>query len=84
MTRCQGGQKGWNQASDFSVSLSPGALATVVIRHRSHVHILHDPHMSGHLVIDHLAGHYEPRLIRRRRVNDCTPYRSKESSEDLA
>ena len=64
--------------SGFSfLSLLPGAFATATIRRRSDLHGLHDSHVSGRIVIDHLAGHCQARLIRgcRRRVDDGCPVR---------
>ena len=43
--------------SGFSFFYSRGAFATATIRRRSDLHGLHDSHVSGHIVIDHLAGH---------------------------
>ena len=37
VTRCQGGQKGWNQASAFS-RISPSVFATATIRRQSDLH----------------------------------------------
>ncbi len=58
----------------FLFLYSPGgAFATASIRRRSDLHGLHDSHVSGHIVIDHLAGHCQRRFIRRRRADDgCT------------